>query len=109
MLGRYRELIATLPRMPDGRAITDIVRLEPPVLNELEMRFQNSAQADRNQELMDLWGGVVTFDECTTSNLRAVIEIDWSVPDVWLHALAMARDISTEMLRAVASAINRQK
>lgn len=109
MLGRYRELTATLPRMPDGKALNDFVPLEPPVLTDLEMRFQNTLQFDRNQELTDLWGEVVIFDECTTSNLRGIVEIDWSVPDSWLQALAMARDISTEMLRAVASAINRQK
>lgn len=109
MLSRYRELIATLPRTPDDTALANIVQLEPPALTELEMRFQNPEQADRNQESMELWDEVVKFDESTTSNLREIVEKAGPVPDVWFQGLTLARDISTEMLRAVGSAINRQK
>ncbi len=109
MIGRYRELITNLPRMQDGTALSDVVPLEPAVWTELELRFQNPEQSDRMQELIDLWQGVVKFDESTASNLRGIVEVDGAVPDNWLQALALARDISTEMMRAVASSLNRQK
>lgn len=108
MLDRYRQLIATLPRIPDGRALADVVPFEPEVLTQLEQRFKTPEEFDIREDLVEIWHDVVQFDECTASNLRRVVEVGDTVPDNWLRVLVLAKEISTEMLRAVAWGVNRK-